>query len=124
MSTYAPAPNAYRSNAIMTASPGQLVVMLYDGARRFLYQASVAMTDKQPAVAHQKLSRAEDIVRHLRSTLDFEQGGEISDRLMAIYTFSLRQMSEARFEQDPAKLNAVDGLLSQLRESWNSIAGE
>jgi flagellar protein FliS len=124
MSTYAPSPSAYRANAVMTASPGQLVVMLYDGARRFLYQASVAMGDRQPAMAHQKLTRAEEIVRHLRGTLDHEQGGEISARLQGIYTFCLRHMSEARFAQDPAKLTIVDGLLSQLRDSWDSVAGE
>lgn len=124
MSTYAPSPSAYRANAVMTASPAQMIVMLYDGARRFLHQASVAMGDRQPAMAHQKLTGAEEIVRHLRATLDHEQGGEISDRLQAIYTFCLRHMSEARFAQDPAKLTVVDRLLSQLRDSWDSIAGE
>jgi flagellar protein FliS len=122
MSTYAPAPSAYRANAVMTASPGQLVVMLYDGARRFLHQASVAMGDRQVELAHRKLSSAEDIVRHLRSTLDMEQ--DISMRLLAIYTFCLRHMSEARIAQDPAKLTAVDRLLGQLRDSWSSIAAE
>jgi flagellar secretion chaperone FliS len=123
MSTYAPSPSAYRANAVMTASPGQLVVMLYDGARRFLHQASVAMGERQGELAHRKLSSAEDIVRHLRNTLDMEQG-EVSVRLKAIYTFCLRQMSEARLAQDPAKLIAVDRLLGQLRDSWNSIAAE
>jgi flagellar protein FliS len=123
MSTYAPAPSAYRANAVMTASPGQLVVMLYDGARRFLHQASVAMGDRQVELAHRKLTSAEDIVRHLRSTLDMEQG-DVSARLVAIYTFCLRHMSEARLAQDPAKLAAVDRLLSQLRDSWNAIAAE
>jgi flagellar protein FliS len=123
MSTYAPSPSAYRASAVMTASPGQLVVMLYDGARRFLHQAAVAMGDRQVELAHRKLSSAEDIVRHLRGTLDMDQG-EISTRLLAIYTFCLRHMSEARLAQDPAKLRAVDGLLAQLRDSWSSVAGE
>jgi flagellar protein FliS len=123
MSIRTPSPSAYRANAVMTASPGQLVVMLYDGARRFLHQASVAMGDRQAELAHRKLSSAEDIVRHLRNTLDMEQG-EVSVRLNSIYTFCLRQMSEARLGQDPAKLTAVDRLLGQLRDSWNSIAAE
>ena len=72
MSTYAAtySPNAYRASAVLTASPGQLVVMLYDGARRFLHQAAVAMAEGQIVLAHNKLTRAEDIIRHLRSTLD------------------------------------------------------
>jgi flagellar secretion chaperone FliS len=124
MSTYAPSPSAYRANAVMAASPGQLVVMLYDGARRFLYQAGIAMSDRQIPLAHRKLTGAEDIVRHLRNTLDLEQGGDVGQRLFAIYSFCLRHMSEARFAQNPAKLTVVDGLLSQLRDSWDSIAGE
>ncbi len=124
MSTYAPSPSAYRANAVMTATPVQLVVMLHDGARRCLHQASIAMGDAQVELAHRKLTGAEDIVRHLRGTLDMEQGGELSQRLLAIYTFCLRHMSEARLAQDPAKLTVVDGLLAQLRGSWNAIAGE
>ena len=80
------------------------------------------MGERQIEVAHRKLTRAEDIVRHLRNTLDMEQG-QISQRLHAIYTFCLQQMSEARFAQDPAKLEEVDRLLAQLRGSWASIAG-
>ena len=76
MSTYAAtySPNAYRASAVLTASPGQLVVMLYDGARRFLHQAAVAMGERDIPGAHNKLTRAEDIIRHLRNTLDMDQG--------------------------------------------------
>ena len=82
MSTYAPSPSAYRASAVMTASSSQLVVMLYDGVHRFLHQASVAMSEHQIETAHRKLTRAEEIVRHLRNTLDMEQG-LISQRLFA-----------------------------------------
>jgi flagellar protein FliS len=123
MSTYAPSPSAYRASAVMTASSSQLVVMLYDGAHRFLHQASVAMGERQVEAAHRKLARAEEIVRHLRNTLDMDQG-LISQRLYAIYTFCLRRMSEARFAQDPSKLSDVDRLLTQLRVSWASIAAQ
>jgi flagellar protein FliS len=124
MSTYAPSPSAYRATAVMSASPGQLVVMLYDGARRFLYQAGIAMGERQIPLAHRKLTGAEDIIRHLRNTLDLEQGGDIGQRLFAIYSFCLSRMSEARFAQDPTRLTVVDGLLSQLRDSWDAIADQ
>src|SRR3954463_13572007 len=51
MSAYAPAPNAYRESAVLTATPEQLVVMLYDGANRFLTQSSVAMRDGRAGLA-------------------------------------------------------------------------
>ncbi|HEX4009236.1 MAG TPA: flagellar export chaperone FliS [Solirubrobacteraceae bacterium] len=123
MSPYAAtySPNAYRANSVLTASSGQLIVMLYDGARRFLHQAAVAMGESDIVVAHNKLTRAENIIRHLRNTLDMEQG-QISERLYAIYTFSLGHLRQARIAQDPAKLDEINELLGKLRESWAAIA--
>lgn len=122
MSTYAPqSSGAYRANSILTASSEQLVVALYDGARRFLYQASIAMADKDIATAHFKQKRAEDILRHLRATLDMEQG-EIAERLQAIYSFCIEHLRQARLHQDPRKLDEVSEILGKLRESWAVIA--
>jgi flagellar secretion chaperone FliS len=123
MPTYAAHPTrAYRSSSVLTAPPEQLVVMLYDGARRFLHQAAVAMRERQIPLAHAKLTRAEDILRHLRSTLDHAQGGEIAERLRSIYTFCLGHCSRARVNQDPAKLEEVSSLLAGLRDSWAAVA--
>jgi flagellar protein FliS len=116
-------PNAYRANAILTASHGQQIVMLYDGARRFLFQAAAAMSEGQGVVAHNKLTRAEDIIRHLRSTLDMSQG-VLPERLNAIYSFSLSHLRQARLEQEPAKLDEVSDLLGRLRESWAAISDD
>lgn len=121
MSTYTPSPSAYRASAVLTASPGELIVMLYDGVRRFLYQAAVAMGDGDIPATHAKLTRAEEILRHLRGTLDLSQG-EVAQRLESIYTFSLAHLVQARMDQDPAKLEQVSGMLGQLRESWAAIA--
>ncbi len=78
----AASPNAYRESAVLSAPPEMLVVMLYDGARRFLFQAGVAMQNQQIELSHRKLRRAEDIIQHLRDTLDMEQG-ELPQRLEA-----------------------------------------
>jgi flagellar protein FliS len=119
----ASSPRAYREAAVLTATGEQLIVMLYDGARRFLYQAGVAMADKNIELSHNKLRRAELIVVHLRDTLDLEQGGELALRLRSIYLFCERHMQQARFERDPSKLEEVSQLLGQLREAWAEIAG-
>ena len=123
MSAYAPSPSAYRQSAVLTASNGQLVVMLYDGALRFLHQASVAMGDRQVALAHTKLTRAEDILRHLRNTVDREQG-ELADRLIGLYTFCLRHLGQSRFDQNPAMIEDVAGMLRELRGAWATIVAE
>ena len=125
MSTYSPSPSpqAYRANAVLTASQGQLVVMLYDGARRFLTQGAAAMSERQIPLAHQKLSGAENIIRHLRVTLDMEQG-QMSARLEALYAFWEEHLRRARIEQNPAKLTEVNEMMGRLRESWATIAAQ
>jgi flagellar secretion chaperone FliS len=125
MSSYAGthSPNAYRASSVLTATHGQLIVMLYDGAGRFLSQASVAMGERQIVAAHNKLTRAENIIRHLRNTLDLEQG-QLAERLQSIYTFSLAHLRQARLEQSPQKVDEVSELLGKLRESWAAIAAE
>jgi flagellar secretion chaperone FliS len=118
----AASPNAYRQSAVLTASPEQLVVMLYDGARRFLYQAGVAMRAENYQVSHLKLRRAEAIITHLRDTLDLEQG-EVAVRLQSIYLFCNRHLNDARVQRDPEKLEHVSSLLGELREAFNAAAG-
>lgn len=123
MSTYAPpSPAAYKQQAILTAPPEHLVVMLYDGALRFLHQAAVAMRDGKRALADEKQRRAEAIVDHLLGTLDMS-AGQVAQNLEGIYVFCKRLMLEAWRERDPRKLENVHTLLSDLRESWAQIAG-
>lgn len=113
---------AYRQNAVLSASPAQLVVELYDGARRFLRQAADAMDERQIERAHQKLRRAEMIIDHLNSVIDDDQG-EISTHLHAVYAFYLAHLNEARMNQDPEMVREVASMLGQLREAWKEVAG-
>ena len=118
---FAASPQAYRESAVLTAPPERLVVMLYDGARRFLQQAATAMRDGDVPTAHERLRRAERIVEHLDATLDLSQG-EISERLEGIYAFCLRLMGEARLQRDASRLETVGRLLGELREAWAQLA--
>ena len=114
-------PSAYRQSAVLTASPEQLVVMLYDGARRFLGQATVAMRAGDVETSHVKLRRAEAIISHLLETLDLDQG-EIAGRLGSIYLFCNRHLNEARLQRDPQKIEQVNTLLGELRSAWSTAA--
>jgi len=123
MSNVAASPQAYRREAVLAASRGQLVVMLYDGARRFLRQAAAAMRAREVERSHTTLRRAELIIAHLDGTLDFDQG-ELADRLHVLYAFCLRHLNEGRFGLDATKLDEVCDLLGDLRESWAQVAAE
>jgi flagellar protein FliS len=120
MNPYA-TPQAYRQNSVLTASPQQLVVMLYDGAIRFLRQAELAMEEGAVAQTNDRMQRAEAILEELLSTLNPE-AGEISDRLQAIYVFCRSELIAARISRSPLKIKQVIGLLSDLREAWAEVA--
>jgi flagellar protein FliS len=122
MSAYAPAPNAYQTSAVLTATPEQLVVMLYDGANRFLTQSAVAMRDGRVALAGEKLGRAERIIDELLATLDLSVG-EVAERLQALYLFFKDHLMAARLNQDASKVDEVARLMRELRSAWGQIAG-
>jgi flagellar protein FliS len=113
---------AYRQQAVLTATPGQLVVMLYDGCLRFLHQAAFALREDNPVQAGARLSRAEAIIDELLETLDLEQGGVVASRLQGIYVFCLRHLRDARAAADPEMVEKVGELLGELREAWAQIA--
>ena len=121
MNPYA-SPQAYRSSSVMTASPGQLVVMLYDGAGRFLRQAELAAEEGAWRHASDRLDKADAIVDELIVTLDKDQGGEIAARLTGIYVFCKRLLIEARLERDTARIRKAASLLADLRDAWAEIA--
>jgi flagellar protein FliS len=123
MSNLAPSPQAYRQSAVLAAAPGQLIVMLYDGSRRFLRQAAIAMRAREVEKAHNILRRAELIVAYLDGILDDDQGA-IPRELHSIYRFCLTHLNSARMNQDPSKLEEVSDLLGELRDAWAQIAEE
>jgi flagellar protein FliS len=115
------APKSYQANAILTATPGRLLVMLYDGAGRFLKRASVAMEAKDVQRSNEALQRAEAIIDELLVTLNFEEGGEIATSLRDVYLFCRRELNQARLERSVQKIEDVAGLLAELRDAFAEI---
>jgi flagellar protein FliS len=113
---------AYRQQSVLTATPGQLVVMLYDGCLRFLNQAAFAMREEKFGQASARMARSEAIISELLTTLDLEEGGVIASRLQGIYVFCLRHLAEARRDQNADAVDKVAELLGDLRGSWAQIA--
>ena len=123
MPVYTPSSSAaYKQQSILTATPGQLVVMLYDGCLRFLHQAAFAMREGKVGESGARLTRAEAIIDELLATLDLEQGGVVASRLQGIYVFCSRHLGEARMSRDPEMIDKVSDLLSELRDAWAQVA--
>jgi flagellar protein FliS len=122
---YQAAGNAYRSNGIATASPSQLVLMLYDGAQGAIARAEQAMFDRDAAsidVVNRELTRAQDIVTELMISLDHEFGGDIARNLEAIYQYCLSILTRANLQKRADGLDEVRRHLGGLREAFADAA--
>jgi flagellar protein FliS len=123
MATYAAArSDAYKQQSILTAPPGRLVVLLYDGCLRFLFQSAYAMREGNKNQSLDRMRRAEAILDELTVTLDPKRGGEIATNLREIYGFCRRHLIKSWSDQDPELIEEVSGLLKELREAWDEIA--
>lgn len=106
---------------MLGASPVQLVVMLYDGALRFMEQGKAAMATGNRFRQNQQIQRAQQIVMELMSTLDMVRGGEISTNLLALYTYIIEQLLTGNIEDQVEPIERSIRIMSELRESWNEL---
>ncbi|MFA5238948.1 MAG: flagellar export chaperone FliS [Phycisphaerae bacterium] len=111
----------YRETAVTTQSKGQLVVMLYDGAIKFLKQAINEIEAGNTEAKGKYISKAIDILFELNTVLDMEAGGEIATNLRSLYMFMGRDLTEANIKQDTGKIKEVIKLLEELNQSWKTI---
>jgi len=108
----------YNQNAIETASPEQILLMLYDGAIRFTRQAIAASEQNDQIVKLGRISKVFAIIVEFSNTLNHNIGGEIATNLDGLYQFMLRELNKARNETDEKSLLVVEGLLVDLRKTW------
>lgn len=122
--TLARGAEAYRQTHVQSRSPLELVVMLYDGALRFLRETDEALRRGDLIAKRDALSRALAILAELKGTLNIEQGGQTAASLDALYTYMIERLSEANLQLKPAPVQEVIALLSGLRDAWATVAQE
>ena len=110
--------NQYFENQVNTASPEQLLIMLYNGAIRFVGEAEEAMANKKIAYRGERISKAIAILSELSATLDHEIGGEIAADLESLYDYMIRTLLAANIQDDASKLVEVREMLSGMRDTW------
>ena len=112
-------------SGIAEASPHKLILMLFDGAIMALASARRPLLDKDTAQKGQYISKAIDIITNgLRVSLDMEAGGELAERLYALYDYMTIRLLHANLHNDLAAIEEVSSLLGELRSAWEEIAAD
>jgi flagellar protein FliS len=111
----------YRQTQAETADPGELVVMLYQGAIRFLQRAALAIRQKDYETANTSIGRAEEIVAELSASLN-AGGGTLAENLGKIYDFAYWRLVKANCEKDVEGVEEVLGILRDLLPAWQEAA--
>jgi flagellar protein FliS len=111
--------DAYRIQGVLTASPIELIVMLYDGLKKNMLLGQRAIAKGSAESAHTHLIKAQNIVSELMNCLDLSF--QISEELMKLYDFILRGLTEANLKKDAASLTDLVEIVDSLRDAWNEI---
>ena len=108
--------NVYKNQQIMTASPEELTLMLYNGAIRFIVESMQALEQGNLEKANAANLRAQDIVREFMCTLDMEY--EISQNYFKLYDYIEYRLIQANIKKDKSQLEEAKNLLAELRDTW------
>lgn len=116
---------SYRTIATQTAPPGHLVLMLYEGAIRFLEQALAGFQHHDPLefnlTINNNVIRAQQILAELNNSLDLHQGGDLAMTLRRLYDYMNRQLTLSNNQKSPEGIHDTIGRLSVLRDAWSEM---
>ncbi len=107
---------AYQDNKVLTATPAELTLMLYDGVIKFCNMAVMAIEKNDVSKAHLNIIKAENIILELKATLDFNYS--ISSELDVLYEYLYKRLTDANLIKDTEILEEVLNLVRELRDTW------
>ncbi|EGL83695.1 flagellar protein FliS [Caldalkalibacillus thermarum TA2.A1] len=109
----------YKHNAVQTASPGELTLMLYNGCLNFIKQARQAIEEDNIQERNKYMQKAQDIIRELMVTLNTDYA--VAKDMLRMYDYILRRLIEANINNDTAILDEVETYVSQFRDTWKEV---
>lgn len=118
MQTVNPYARQYRKNQIETATPEQILILLYDGAIQYLNKAKIAISQNDVNESSTNIYNCQQIIIEFMNSLDMENGGEVAVNLRELYRYLYRTLVDAGFSKDTAKIDEVLNHLKGLRETW------
>lgn len=114
--------DSYKAAHIETATPERLLVMLYDGAIKYLNLGVQTILTQDIEGTHRNLLKAEAIILELMNVLDMDVGGEIASNLYNLYDYMYHQLVQANIQRNPELVREVISLLEPLRSAWSEAA--
>jgi flagellar secretion chaperone FliS len=116
------AANSYFQTEVQSRTPLELVVMLYDGALRFIAQARGAIERNDIRARRDAIARTQAILSELQSTLNMEKGEALAKQLDSLYVYIGGRLMDASFKQDVRPIDEATKLLTTLRDAWADVA--
>ena len=108
---------------VLSATPLELIQMLYDGAIETVQAARQHLSQGRIAERGRSVSKAVDILSELSRSLNHAVGGDLSSRLAALYDYMQRTLLEANFSQTEGGFVETENLLKTMAEAWRGVAG-
>lgn len=108
----------YQQAQVDTASPERLLLMLYEGAIRFLNAGRKGIVERKYEVAHQNIVKAQDIITEFMATLNMQDGGEFAQNLFDLYEYLNNRLTLANTQKNAAIVDEVLGFVKELHEAW------
>lgn len=109
----------YQRNKVLTATPAEVTLMLYEGAIKFCNIAIMAIENNEMEKAHNNIMKTQRIIEEFRNTLDRQY--EVAEDFDRIYVYVLRRLFEANVRKDKEILEEVNGHLRSLRDTWKEV---
>jgi len=106
----------YKQNSIMTASPQELTLMLYNGALKFIGMSKIHIEQKDIPSANESIMRTQAIIQELNITLNMDY--EISTGLRSLYIYILEKLVDANISKDVKHLDEAAEMITELRDTW------
>lgn len=110
---------AYQNNKVNTASPGELTLMLFEGAIKFCNIALIGLEEKNISKCNTNILKAEKIVAHLRATLDFKY--TVAQDFDNVYKYIYDELVQANINKDKAKLEEALDNIREMRDTWKDV---
>jgi len=112
---------AYQETAVGTQNKGRLIVMLYEGAIKFMKMALNEIEEGNYEAKNKYITKTQDIINELNAVLDTDAGGEIAINLRNLYNFMHKHLVDANVQNDTRKIQEVIELMEELNKGWKAI---